>query len=122
MFQDRRFGSGFKRAGPLELRSSFAPHPMVPYGVKTSQAYRESKAAARKAAERARRAAEEKGMLLDPKKQLRMELKRNTGIGWYRSLQICKHLEMHIRGKGPPIDAATRERITGIARMVRMGK
>jgi len=61
-------------------------------------------------------------MLLDPKKQLRMELKRNTGIGWYRSLQIIKHLEMHERGLGPPIDQHMRERITEIARIVRMGK
>ena len=60
-------------------------------------------------------------MILDPKKSLRMELKRNSGIGWHRSLQIIKHLEMHERGKGPPIDQAMRERITNIARVVRHG-
>merc|ERR1719444_469619 len=103
----------------MESHSSFAPYPMVPYGVKRSATYRDTKKAARRAAERARRAAEEKGMLLDPKKQLRMELKRNTGIGWYRSFQIIKHLEMHERGKGPPIDQAMRDRITKISQNVR---
>ncbi|CAJ1390250.1 unnamed protein product [Effrenium voratum] len=117
----RSFGV-FKRGEAPVVKSSFAPYPMVPYGVKRSSAYRESKKAARKAAERARRAQEEKGMILDPKKQLRMELKRNTGIGWYRAAQIIKHLEMHERGKGPPIDQAMRDRITNIARVVRMGK
>merc|ERR1740129_227664 len=120
--QMRGFGSWRRSSGPVEAQSKFAPYPLVPYGVKRSSAYREAKKSARKAAERARRAAEEKGMLLDPKKQLRMELKRNSGIGWYRSLQIIKHLEMHERGKGPPIDHAMRERITEIARIVRMGQ
>ncbi|CAK9083436.1 unnamed protein product [Durusdinium trenchii] len=102
--QVRPFGGYNRPSGPPVQRSTFAPYPMVPYGVKRSAAYRESKKAARKAAERARRSQEEKGMLLDPKKQLRMELKRNTGIGWYRCDQIIKHLEMHERGKGPPMD------------------
>lgn len=120
--QVRTFGGWKRPSGQLVLRSQFAPYPMVPYGVKRSAAYCESKVAARKAAERARRAQEEKGMILDPKKSLRMELKRNSGIGWYRSHQIIKHLEMHERGKGPPIDQAMRDRITNIARVVRMGK
>mmetsp|Transcript_11223 Transcript_11223/g.19586 ORF Transcript_11223/g.19586 Transcript_11223/m.19586 type:complete len:175 (-) Transcript_11223:97-621(-) len=119
--QVRCFGGPKRDGGPV-LKSTFAPWPMVPYGVKRSAAYRESKKAARKAAERARRAQEEKGMILDPKKQLRMELKRNSGIGWYRASQITKHLEMHERGKGPPMDQAMRDRITDIARVVRMGK
>jgi len=106
----------------MQIQSNFAPYPITPYGVKRSTAYKESKKAARKAAEKSRRALEEKGLILDPKKQLRIELKRNTGIGWYRSHQIIKHLEMHERGKGPPIDQATRERITQIARIVRLGK
>mmetsp|Transcript_16192 Transcript_16192/g.35481 ORF Transcript_16192/g.35481 Transcript_16192/m.35481 type:complete len:174 (-) Transcript_16192:70-591(-) len=116
---------GSRRLPPsakLEQKSFFAPYPMVPYGVKKSATYKESKKSARKSAERARRAMEEKGMLLDPKKQLRMELKRNSGIGWYRSLQIIKHLEMHERGKGPPINQAMREHITQIAQTVRMGR
>mmetsp|Transcript_43246 Transcript_43246/g.99689 ORF Transcript_43246/g.99689 Transcript_43246/m.99689 type:complete len:173 (+) Transcript_43246:61-579(+) len=113
---------GHRRAkGPPELTSSFAPYPMVPYGVKRSAAFKATKKAARKAAERARRAAEEKAMILDVRKVLRMELKRNTGIGWGRSLQIIKHLEMHENGKGPPIDQAMREKITKIAQMVKLG-
>eukprot|EP00930_Biecheleria_cincta_P046087 TRINITY_DN31785_c0_g1_i1.p1 TRINITY_DN31785_c0_g1~~TRINITY_DN31785_c0_g1_i1.p1 ORF type:complete len:190 (-),score=45.36 TRINITY_DN31785_c0_g1_i1:94-639(-) len=118
----RAFGGWRRGRGAAESQSSFSPYPMVPYGVKRSTAYKDSKKAARKAAERARRTAEEKGLLLDPKKQLRMELKRNSGIGWYRAGQIIKHLEMHERGKGPPIDQAARDRITEIARVVRMGK
>ncbi|CAE8620111.1 unnamed protein product [Polarella glacialis] len=120
--QQRGFGGWRRQGGGAEVQSTFAPFAMVPYGVKRSSAYKESKKAARKAAERARRAAEEKGMLLDPKKQLRMELKRNSGLGWYRAGQVIKHLEMHERGKGPPIDQAMRDRITEIARVVRMGK
>eukprot|EP00929_Paragymnodinium_shiwhaense_P107726 TRINITY_DN7409_c0_g1_i1.p1 TRINITY_DN7409_c0_g1~~TRINITY_DN7409_c0_g1_i1.p1 ORF type:complete len:191 (-),score=42.50 TRINITY_DN7409_c0_g1_i1:119-691(-) len=119
----RCFG-GYRRAkGPVNSpTSNFAPFPQTPYGIKKSGAFRDAKKAARKTAERARRSLEEKGMILDPKRQLRMELKRNTGIGWYRSMQIIKHLEMHERGKGPPIDEAMREKITAIARVVRMGK
>lgn len=30
-------------------------------------------------------------MLLDVKKQFRMEVKRNSGLGWYRSLQVVEH-------------------------------
>ena len=71
---------------------------------------------------RARRLEEERGLLLDTKKQFRMELKRNQGIGWYRSLQICKHLEMHERGPGPEITEATRDKITKIANVVKLGK
>eukprot|EP00439_Symbiodinium_sp_Y106_P034924 s3090_g4.t1 len=118
----RGFGGPRRQGETPTIQSSFAPYPMVPYGVKRSSAYRESKKAARKAAERARRAQEEKGMILDPKKQLRMEIKRNSGIGWYRAAQIIKHLEMHERGKGPPMDQAMRDRITDIARVVRMGR
>merc|ERR1712066_574676 len=114
--QVREFSVRRARGANEKSQSSFAPYPMVPYGVKRSTAFKESKKSARKAAERSRRAAEEKGMLLMPKKQLRMELKRNSGIGWYRSLQIIKHLEMHERGLGPPIDQAMRDRITEIAR------
>eukprot|EP00933_Yihiella_yeosuensis_P069373 TRINITY_DN7585_c0_g1_i1.p1 TRINITY_DN7585_c0_g1~~TRINITY_DN7585_c0_g1_i1.p1 ORF type:complete len:186 (+),score=36.86 TRINITY_DN7585_c0_g1_i1:93-650(+) len=118
-----RWFAGFRRnRGPAEITSTFAPYPMVPYGVKRSASFKDAKKSARKAAERARRSAEEKGLLCDPKKQLRMELKRNSGIGWYRAGQIIKHLEMHERGKGPPIDQAMRDRITEIARVVRMGK
>ena len=61
-------------------------------------------------------------MILDVKRQFRMELKRNTGIGWHRSLQVCKHIEMHKRGPGPPIDQVMRERITKISDIVKLGK
>jgi hypothetical protein len=77
---------------------------------------------ARLSAVKARRLEEERGILLDPKKQLRMEVKRNSGIGWYRSLQVCKHLEMHERGPGPAIDQKVREKISGIIDLVRRGK
>merc|ERR1740117_2716684 len=119
--QARAFGGWRRSEGPAQINSTFAPYPRVASSVKRSTAYVQGKKAARRAAERSRRAAEEKGMLLDPKKCLRMELKRNSGIGWYRSLQVVKHLEMHERGKGPPIDQETREQITKISRMVRMG-
>merc|ERR1711934_985420 len=93
----------------------FSPKPIVSYGVKRSKAYKDAKVAARKSAVRARRLEEEKGMLLDPRKCLQMELKRNSGIGWYRSFQIIKHLEMHKNGKGPLIDTRMRDKITQIA-------
>jgi ribosomal protein S13 len=92
------------------------------YGSKKSSHYRHTRIMARVASVRARRLEEERGLLLDAKKQFRMELKRNQGIGWYRSLQICKHLEMHERGKGPVITEATRDKITQIANMVKLGK
>jgi len=98
------------------------PRVEVPYGVKISAAYKDSKASARKGAVRARKLEEEKGMLLDPRKCLQMELKRNSGIGWTRSFQIIKHLEMHKRGKGPPIDARMRDKITQISNVVKAGK
>ena len=73
----------------------------------------------RLSAVKARRLEEERGVLLDTKKQLRMELKRNSGVGWYRSLQVCKHLEMHERGKGPPIDQNMRAKITKLIDLVK---
>ena len=92
------------------------------YGSKKSSHYKQTKVMSRIASVRARRLEEERGLLLDAKKQLRMELKRNQGIGWYRSLQICKHLEMHERGKGPEINEASRDKITKIANIVKLGK
>merc|ERR1711924_364710 len=82
----------------------FRPKPTLSYGLRTSKAHREANRARVKAAVKARKLEEEKGMILDVKRQFRMELKRNTGIGWHRSLQVCKHIEMHKRGPGPPID------------------
>ena len=106
----------------LRCFSCFAPKPTITYGNKKSSHYRQTKIMSRIASVRARRLEEERGLLLDTKKQFRMELKRNQGIGWYRSLQICKHLEMHERGPGPEITEATREKITKIANMVKLGK
>lgn len=102
--------------------SVFAPKPAMTYGSKKSSHYKQTKVMSRIASVRARRLEEERGLLLDAKKQLRMELKRNQGIGWYRSLQICKHLEMHERGKGPEINEASRDKITKIANIVKLGK
>lgn len=92
------------------------------YGSKKSSHYRQTRIMQRVASVKARRLEEERGLLLDAKKQLRMELKRNQGIGWYRSLQICKHLEMHERGMGPQINESTRDKITKIAQIVKLGK
>lgn len=102
--------------------SCFAPRPTLTYGSKKSSHYKQTKIMSRVASVRARRLEEERGLLLDTKKQFRMELKRNQGIGWYRSLQICKHLEMHERGKGPEINEASRDKITKIANLVKLGK
>ena len=102
--------------------SCFSPKPTLTYGSKKSSHYKQTKIMARVASVRARRLEEERGLLLDAKKQFRMELKRNQGIGWYRSLQVCKHLEMHERGKGPEINEAVRDRITKIANLVKLGK
>jgi hypothetical protein len=110
------------RRFPLRTFSCFAPKPTLTYGSKKSSHYKQTKIMTRIASVRARRLEEERGLLLDTKKQLRMELKRNQGIGWYRSLQICKHLEMHERGKGPEINEATRDKITKIANLVKLGK
>eukprot|EP00397_Hematodinium_sp_SG-2012_P070434 GEMP01129208.1.p2 GENE.GEMP01129208.1~~GEMP01129208.1.p2 ORF type:complete len:143 (+),score=26.26 GEMP01129208.1:21-449(+) len=100
----------------------FTPKPMLTFGVRRSKAYKDSKTSARKSAVKARKLEEQKGMLLDPRKCLQMELKRNSGIGWYRSFQIVKNLEMHKRGKGPPIDARMRDKITQIANVIKAGK
>ena len=62
---------------------------------------------------------ERNGILLDPKKCLRMEVKRNTGVGWTRSLEVVKHLEMHVRGKGPPVNLAFRDKMASIIKKVK---
>jgi len=95
---------------------------LVPYGVRISPAYKAAKASARKSAVKARKLEEEKGLLLNPRKCLMMELKRNSGIGWYRSQQVIKHLEMHKNGKGPPIDTRSRDKITMICNDLKKGK
>ena len=69
--------------------SSFQPIKPVPYGVRTSDGYRATRQSLRRGAIRAKKLEEQLGILLDPKKCLRMELKRNSGIGWTRSLTVC---------------------------------
>ena len=44
-----------------------------------------ARASARKSQVRARKLEEAKGILLDVKKQFRMEVKRNTHFGWFES-------------------------------------
>merc|ERR1712094_34572 len=78
----------------------FRPKPTLSHGLRTSKAHREANRARVKAAVKARKLEEEKGMILDVKRQFRMELKRNTGIGWHRSLQVCKHLESISEARG----------------------
>lgn len=102
--------------------SCFAPKPPLVFGSKKSKAARETRRIERIAAVRERKTLETRGLLLDTKKELRMELKRNSRIGWYRSLQVCKHIEMHARGRGPPIDDSMRAFITTAAEIVKSGK
>ncbi|KAK1940305.1 hypothetical protein X943_001797 [Babesia divergens] len=94
---------------------------VVPYGVKISRSYRESKLQQRLAMEAARKQREMKGIILDSRKTLLMSLRDNTGINWYRATQIIKHLEMHWRH---PSDASQmmRERVTKIADKVKSGR
>ncbi|EDO05308.1 hypothetical protein BBOV_I002260 [Babesia bovis T2Bo] len=95
--------------------------PLVPYGVKISRSYRQSKLQQRLAMEASRKQREMKGMLLDTRKTLMMSLRDNTGINWYRATQILKHLEVHARqpsGASP----ALREKITKIAEIVKAGR
>ncbi|CDR95511.1 hypothetical protein, conserved [Babesia bigemina] len=92
--------------------------PMVPYGVKISRSYRESKRQQRIAMETARKQREMKGMLLDTRKTLLMSLRDNTGINWYRATQILKHLEVHRRHPSGATQA-WRDKITKIAETVK---
>lgn len=97
----------------------FKPKPIVTHGVKKTKQYHIGRLMVRRAALGARKVEEQQGILLDPKKQLRMEVKRNHGIGWHRSLEVCKFLEMHVRGKGPPVDQAFREKVSDIVKRLR---
>ncbi len=107
----------------LSLRFlAFPPKPLITGGYKKAKGFHETLKAARAASLRARKLEEDRGMFLSAQKQFKMELKRNTGIGWYRSKQICKFLEMHERGPGPQIDSAIREKITRLADILKQGK
>lgn len=97
----------------------FKPKAIVPYGVKRGKQYQIGRIMSRLAAVKGRRLEEERGILLDTKKQLRMEIKRNSEIGWKRSLDVCKHLEMHERGPGPAVNQEVRRRIADILKIVK---
>ncbi|EPR57094.1 hypothetical protein TGPRC2_267340 [Toxoplasma gondii TgCatPRC2] len=95
----------------------------VPYGVKQSDQYRQAKKQTKLAAKNARKMKESKGLLLEGKKTaLCMNLMQNTGIAWYRSLQVCKHLEMHRRAPVPRVTAGFREKVTQAVAVVKLGR
>ncbi|XP_026194085.1 uncharacterized protein LOC34621475 [Cyclospora cayetanensis] len=93
----------------------------VPYGVKQTEAYKKAKQQARAAARNARKMKESKGILLEGRKSLMMSLQQNTGISWYRSIQVLKHLEMHSRAN-PPITNKLRDKIASAAEAVKQGR
>ena len=64
---------------------------------------------------------ESKGILVEGRKSLYMSLQQNTGISWYRSLQILKHLEMHWRAN-PSINSKLKEKIAAVADVVKQGR
>eukprot|EP00920_Eleutheroschizon_duboscqi_P015537 GHVT01035991.1.p2 GENE.GHVT01035991.1~~GHVT01035991.1.p2 ORF type:complete len:117 (-),score=7.64 GHVT01035991.1:397-747(-) len=70
------------------------------FGVKHSKSFRSAKSAQRAArwAGRRRRL-EQDGVICGGRKNLMMNLMQNPGIGWYRTMQVLKHLEMHWRAK-----------------------
>lgn len=72
---------------------------------------------AKAAAERALQRKQQ--ILLDGKTQFRFALKRNYGIGWGRSLQILKHLEMHEYAPPPEITPFFKEKVLQIVKLVR---
>ena len=99
--------------------SKFEPYPIKPYRVRTNTKLREARKAVKRAAVKARKAEEQGGVLCNPLKTFRFEIKRNTGIGWTRSLQVCKHLEMHQQGKGPLVDSEFRTKLKKIVKAVK---
>ncbi|EER15243.1 conserved hypothetical protein [Perkinsus marinus ATCC 50983] len=101
--------------------SYFKVKPIRVFGTR-KKASRQARIEARRAGVAQRRLEEQQGMLLDVKKQFRMEVKRNSGLGWYRSLQLVKHVEMHRAGPGPHIDQNMRERLTLAYRQIIKGK
>jgi 3-methyladenine DNA glycosylase/8-oxoguanine DNA glycosylase len=89
------------------------------FGFRQKKAYKEAKKAEIKAQILARQMEEEKGIICDPKKQLVMELQRNSGIGRNRAHRIIMHLEMHKRGIGPPVDHHFRKRLSDLITQVK---
>ncbi|KAL8274692.1 hypothetical protein Esti_001407 [Eimeria stiedai] len=90
----------------------------VPYG---TEAYKKAKQQTRAAACNARKMKEAKGILVEGRKSLYMSLQQNTGISWYRSLQVLKHLEMHWRAN-PPMNNKLKEKIAAVADVVKQGR
>lgn len=83
-------------------------------------AFRASKIVASKERAAEERSAQIKqGILLDGRKQFRFALMRNYGIGWGRSLQILKHLEMHEHAPPPPITPSFKEKVLHVAKLVK---
>lgn len=71
-----------------------------------------------KAAEE-RAAQRKQGILLEGKSAFRFALMRNYGIGWGRSMQILKHLEMHEYAPPPEITPAFKEKVMKIVGLVK---
>ncbi|CDJ36124.1 LOW QUALITY PROTEIN: uncharacterized protein EMH_0063520 [Eimeria mitis] len=93
----------------------------IPYGVKQTEAYKKAKRQARAAARNARKMKESKGVLMEGRKCLMMSLQQNTGISWFRSVQVLKHLELHARAN-PPLTSKLREQITNAVEVVKQGR
>ncbi|KAL8425081.1 hypothetical protein Efla_001470 [Eimeria flavescens] len=93
----------------------------IPYGVKQTEAYKKAKQQVRAAARNARKMKESKGILVEGRKSLYMSLQQNTGISWYRSLQVLKHLETHWRAN-PPMSNKLKEKIAAVAEVVKQGR
>lgn len=93
----------------------------VPYGIKQTEAYRKAKQQARAAARSARKMRESKGLLLEGRKSLFMSLQQNTGISWFRSLQVMKHLESHWR-VNPSMTPKLQDKLQSVAAIVKQGR
>lgn len=64
---------------------------------------------------------ESKGVLMEGRKCLLMSLQQNSGVSWFRSLQVLKHLELHSRAN-PPLTSRLREQITAAVEVVKQGR
>ncbi|EAN30840.1 hypothetical protein TpMuguga_03g00105 [Theileria parva strain Muguga] len=92
--------------------------PLIPYGIKNSKNYKESKRQQRISMESMRRQRELKGLILDSRKTLMMSLRDNTGISWGRSKLILKHLETHHRHPSTD-DKKLRQKINDIVNLIK---
>ena len=64
---------------------------------------------------------ESKGVLMEGRKCLLMSLQQNSGISWYRSEQVLKHLELHARAN-PSLTNKLRKKITAAVDVVKQGR